>query len=370
MTEQRKLKQTVRTRMARTGESYTAARRQVVRRTPAPGSPAVRHRDSALVRHQLAAAGLPLSEAMVCGLGGGIGFLYAVFTYRDVPHPLLTIVAQHHPQPWANAVYTKLGVDFTEEHSTSPGPALTKLRRALDDGPVLCTVDRSGLPWHTGVSPLAAADPHPVLVLWATADEVSVLDADETPRAVALPVFATAWAGHKRGRHHQLRITAVPSTVDLAGAARDAVATTTAHLTGPVLGNAFDVNLGFSGMNRLVSDLRATRGRPAWITRFADHLEYVLPRLVECVRREYTADDATRTLFADFLAEAAPLLDLPALPLAIDAMRASGQSWASAARVAASGGESARSIFDGIATHVQACLDYERGAVEALTPVA
>ena len=55
------------------------------------------HRPSSLCRHLLAHAGLELSEPMVCGLGGGIGFLYAIFEYRTEPNPLLTIVAQHHP---------------------------------------------------------------------------------------------------------------------------------------------------------------------------------------------------------------------------------------------------------------------------------
>jgi hypothetical protein len=365
MTERRKLKRTVRARMARTGESYTTARRHVAGQATS-GDPGARHRDSSLVRHQLAAAGLPLSEAMVCGLGGGIGFLYAVFTYQAVPHPLLTIVAQHHPQPWASAVYTRLGVSFAEVHSTSPDAALAKLRRALADGPVLCTVDRSGLPWHAGVSPLAAADPHPVLVVAATADSVSVIDDQDAPVALPLPIFAQAWAGHRRGRHHLLRITSVPSAVDLAAAVRDAVASTTAHLTGPVLGNSFDANFGFSGMSRLVTDLRADRGRSAWITRFAGHLDYAMGRVVDGVRREYTADNATRTLYADFLAQAAPLLDLPSLPQAVDAFRASGRSWGSVARVAAAGGSSPRALFDELADLVMSCLDHERRAVAAL----
>lgn len=97
MTEQRALKQLVRKRMTRTGESYTTAHRHVV------GPQLHRHRESALVRRMLSAAGIDVSEAMVCGLGGGIGFMDAVFEYRAVEHPLLTIVTQHHPGPWVDA---------------------------------------------------------------------------------------------------------------------------------------------------------------------------------------------------------------------------------------------------------------------------
>src|SRR5690606_12820236 len=66
-----------------------------------PGGGLAVHRESALVQRLLASAGVELSEAMACGLGGGIGFMYAVFEYKQAPHPLLTFVTQHHPRPWA-----------------------------------------------------------------------------------------------------------------------------------------------------------------------------------------------------------------------------------------------------------------------------
>lgn len=112
MTDHRSRKHLVRERMTRTGESYTTAHRHVTARRHAdqpeipglvtgyPAFGAEQHGPSALSRHLLAQAGLDLSEPMACGLGGGIGFLYAVFEYKAVPYPLLTIVAQHHPQPW------------------------------------------------------------------------------------------------------------------------------------------------------------------------------------------------------------------------------------------------------------------------------
>src|SRR5688572_14931327 len=117
MTERKALKRIVRERMARTGEAYTTAHRHATAPTRTsdptgtsgptsdagltPGYPGFgpeHHHESALVRHLLGQAGVGLSEPMVCGLGGGIGFLYAIFEYAAVDHPLLTIVAQHHPQ--------------------------------------------------------------------------------------------------------------------------------------------------------------------------------------------------------------------------------------------------------------------------------
>src|SRR6266540_5645917 len=87
---------------------------------------------------------------MVCGLGGGIGFLHAVFEYADIP-PLITIVMQHHPEPWLPAVLGKLGIPYTEDRSGKVEAALAALDQALDGGrAVWCTVDRTQLPWWEG----------------------------------------------------------------------------------------------------------------------------------------------------------------------------------------------------------------------------
>ncbi|MFD1050964.1 hypothetical protein ACFQ1S_38275, partial [Kibdelosporangium lantanae] len=100
----------------------------------------LRHRESSLVAHLLEAQGATYGESLIAGLAGGIGFMYAVFEYKDMP-PLLTIVAQHHPEPWAPAALTRLGVSFVELHG-----------RAGLRTPALVTVDRSRLPWH-GLEP-------------------------------------------------------------------------------------------------------------------------------------------------------------------------------------------------------------------------
>ena len=81
-------------------------------------------------------------------LSGGIGFLHAIFDYSRLPVPLLTVVAQHHPQPWFEAVTTHLGVTTTLT-SSSPRTALAKLDAALDAGrPALIVTWRGLLPWY------------------------------------------------------------------------------------------------------------------------------------------------------------------------------------------------------------------------------
>ncbi|HVK22887.1 MAG TPA: BtrH N-terminal domain-containing protein [Actinokineospora sp.] len=155
MTRQKNMKALVRDRMARTGETYTTARGHVAAHAPQRQAEPGTHAPSTLVRDLLARAGVvaphtgePFTEAMLAGLGGGIGFMYAVFEYKGFPHPTMTIVAQHHPDPFVPAILDRLGCATETTRTTSAKVADRRLSAALADGvPAVCTLDRSALPW-------------------------------------------------------------------------------------------------------------------------------------------------------------------------------------------------------------------------------
>jgi len=384
MTEQKSLKRRVRQRMARTGESYTTAHRHLTGRgAGVPGYPAFgpeQHQPSALARHLLGAAGLTVSEPMACGLGGGIGFLYAVFEYRRVEQPLLTLVAQHHPMPWLTAVAQNLAVGLDEMHSASARAARLNLDKGLDErGPVLLTVERGRLPHHAAGSEMEGADPYPVVVTARRGDEYLVDDAAPAPHVVPADDLLAAWAGHRKGRFAMAAldsaavaaVAADPSAV--AAGVRRAIRMTVAHLTGPVLGNTFDVNLGLSGMAKLAREMADGSSKAGWPRRFGTPAgsTYACRRLAECLTSAYTAPGATRPLYAAFLREAAPLLDDPVLAAAADRVAASGKAWTELAATAAGYGAAApadpAAAFAGFAKTVERCRDLEEQACQALS---
>ncbi|MFF5231730.1 DUF4872 domain-containing protein [Dactylosporangium sp. NPDC000521] len=363
MTDHKHLKRLVRERSTRTGESYTTARRRVVAARTAARPP--QHQPSDLVRRLLLAAGTGLSEPMVCGLGGGIGFMAAVFDYRGMP-PILTVVAQHHPAPWAPTVLARLGVPFTESRSTAPAAALKALRLSLAGGrPVYCTVTASRLPWRTVTVPVDA-DPHGILVMDEHPDGFAVHD--DGPRRLPVDAFMEAWSAHRKGRHHRLVVTDGTPTVPLSTAIRAALAETTAHLTGPVLGNAFDANFGFAGMTRLASQLRDTRTKAGFVRRFAEPsaFAFVLRRLHECLEEQHTAPGATRPLYAEFLDEAAALTGHPHLTEAASAFRSSAAVWSAMATTAR---QSSTADPTTVFTTLADLLDHARTIEEAAIPL-
>jgi hypothetical protein len=338
MTEQKKLKKLVRDRMAATGESYTTARMQIVGRQRSRP----RHRVSTLVATALEDG---YSEAMIAGLAGGIGFMYAVFEYKGM-HPLMTIVAQHHPDPWVPAVLKRLNVSFVEQHSGKADAAIRKLR----GNTAFAEVDRSALPWHEP-SPWAGYDPYTVLVTGIEGDTVSLVDVKQ--HEMASEDFGKAWSAYPKGKHHATVIKEA-GPVDLPAAIDDAIQTTVAHLTGPVLGNSFDVNFGFSGMAKLATQLRDGKTKTGWAKRFGD-TDHGTKRLYECLELEYTAPGATRPLYADFLDEAG-------LPEPAKVFRESGAKWSELAALARTSHD-----YPAMADIVDECLTLERHAVELLS---
>lgn len=379
MTEQKSLKRRVRERMARTGESYTTARRNVVARAGTPGAAGSEdgpHRPSRLTRRLLAAHGLDVTEPTACGLGGGVGFMYAVFEYREVPHPLLTVVAQHHPTPWPVAVAENLGVDAVTAHSSAVRPALGKLDRQLDGGtPAWLTVARGLLPGQEAGDPWEAADPYPVLAVDRTPAGY-LLAEGRTAQEVSADDLAAAWAGHRPGRFELVTLPALPpggNEEQLAAGVRRAVRMTARHLTGPVLGNSFDVNFGLSGMHKLATELRDARTKKGWTRRFAtpEHARYACARLAECLTSAYTAPGGTRPLYAAFLAEAADRLDDPGLGRASELFAESGRGWSDLAERAGTAADAERvdvpALFGDLADRVDRCADLERAAVDQMT---
>ncbi|MCX4524280.1 MULTISPECIES: BtrH N-terminal domain-containing protein [unclassified Streptomyces] len=319
-----------------------------------------RHRESSLIRHAL---GSEHDEVLVAGLAGGIGFMYFVFEYTGRP-PIATIVAQAHPEPWVQVALGRLNVPYEATRSTKP--RWGRVCAALDAGwPVFCTVDKSALPWHgAAVSPeMAGADPYTVVVAGYEGDALYIEDGAATPYRIDREEFGAAWSGHRQGRHQMV----VPTGRATAGPDVDgAVAATVTRMTGPVLGNQFDVNFGFSGMEKFAAQLRDTRTKTGWERRFGTPEAFAAGtgRLHACLEREWTAPGATRPLYADFL-------DLAGRPEAAGLFRESGRHWSSLAELARTAAPDAdaaarRALFDACAEEVDRSVALEREAVALL----
>ncbi|NRQ37996.1 DUF4872 domain-containing protein, partial [Nonomuraea sp. NN258] len=323
MTAHKHLKSHVRLRMAKTGESYTTALRHVLARRPDTRPAAVLpgytrfggglHHESATLSHVLAQAGIPLSEALLAGLGGGVGFMYFVFEYAG-HHPMMTIVSQAHPRPMLPQALDQAGIAYEVKRTGGAKTAERNLRATLAAGrAAVCRLERE------------------VAVAGIDGDTLYVDDQYVEPYPWPLADFLTAWSAPRKNRHHLLAVTG-DGHRDLGAAARDAIADTVARLTGPVLGNNFDVNFGLSGMRKLAAQLGDTKARDGWARRFAAPEAFFigLTRLHDCLEIEYGAPGAMRPLYADFLDEVGAAG-------AAGVYRRAGAAWSALARAALPG---------------------------------
>ncbi|MEM9193178.1 MAG: BtrH N-terminal domain-containing protein [Myxococcota bacterium] len=328
MTKNRKLKGRIRERMAKTGERYAAARAQVLRQGTDgslppdgvgifPGYPrcgGVQTETStlrnALFYRGVEHSGTPYSEALVFGLCGGIGFLYAVFEYQGFP-PMLTIVGRARSMPDSFLVegLSRIGVETTVVETTSPKRAQAALCAAIEaKKPALCTVDVAALPYYGLPKELLGMGPHTVGVVGQDGDRLWLDDRSAAPVAVDEEAFAAARAGYRRAKHRLVTLGEPTPDFDLGSAIRAALRFAVDAYDAPPA-KSFAKNVGTAGLEKWSALLAEGKDKKAWARVFdAGPRAYVgLRRIYDCIQHDYTAPNAGRAMYADFIDEAAPI---------------------------------------------------------------
>lgn len=349
MTLQRTFKQSVRERMQKTGERYTAARAMLLRDRAAPKStptslfpnypaPGGICQDTGAMRNVLAAHGLKLSEAAVTGMCGGIGFLYAMFEYKTSP-PMLSILTRYDTMPdsFIAGGLTRLGVKSTIHETGSSAVA----RKALDAAlaakqPVLCTVDCVAISPEADNSNLipGCGAPTVVAVAGVDGDELLVDDGGTVLRRITRERFARARAFYKKGRNRMITLDGSSGKVDLGPAMETSIAATAERFsTAPYKG--FASNFGFTGLEKWQRLLTDPHDRKGWPAVFPEgRLAYLaLRRTHDGIEHEFTAPAAGRPLYAEFLLEAAKTTSDKRYESAAKLFRKSGEHWTAIAEV-------------------------------------
>ncbi|MCB9896451.1 MAG: DUF4872 domain-containing protein [Planctomycetes bacterium] len=360
MTDQKTFKRRVRERMAKTGESYTTARRQLLPAGALDAGPSDAfpgllpgctrfggvHGDSAVLCNAFAQAGIvsphdgrPFSEAMLFGLCGGIGFMYFVFEYAGHA-PILSFVPRHWSlsDEFSDGAFERTGVRVTRRTGGAPGPA----RKALDDAlargrTAICTVDPAKLPWLHVPAVWAGHGAHLVGVcgIDPSTDVAWIDDRARRPNPLSLDELAAARASYKKAKQRLVTVDGRDESHDLAGGIRAALAETTRVFhEGKVKG--FESNFGFAGLAKWHAMLTGAKDRKSWRRVFATAplVHFALRRTYECIAFETTPPAGGRPLYADFLEEAADVTGDDALREAAGLVRRSAVLWDEIAELA------------------------------------
>jgi hypothetical protein len=322
MTARKHLKERIRARMARTGESYTTAHRHVLNTIP-PEEYELRgglHPETATIAGVLANRGLvaphtgqPLTEAMVLGVGGGLGAGYILWEFQEHARRHVVLGFRNdwqYPARWAGKTCRRLRVPVAAHETGAARKAEAQLRAAVDQGvPAIAWVDQQLVGYRHLPGPLAGHGGYPLTVYGIDERAGVALVDDRNHARLTVPLDALAAARARIGsyRHRLLVLDAPAAELDLDAlrtAVGEGLAEQVEHLSRA--SDSFSLP-AFRKWARLLTDRRNAK---AWPRVFADRagLFDACVSVYENVEPVGPGGGNLRGLYAEFLDEAAELL--------------------------------------------------------------
>lgn len=380
MTKQKHLKERVRARMLKTGESYTAARRRVVGGRPESETSVGgyrlqggNHPDTAALTNSLANAGVtadgkPLSEELILGIGGGLGAGYILWQFTGHP-PIVTLGFRNqwqYPERWLVKTCSRLRIEPTVHETSGHVTAMRTLREALSsDGPrPLVWIDAQEIGYWHFPERFSGMAGYPVVVTDERAGRFMIDDRNSATLSVDEGTLRAARGRVSSYRNRLVTLhapTDIPTDV-LVEAIGAGLEDQVRHLESD--SDSFSLR-AWRKWARLITDTKHKKG---WGTVFADQkaLFGVLLTIYEGIESSGFGGGSLRGLYASFLDTAADLIDRPGLGRVSTVYRDLDKQWIELAeRVAPNAQEPfsrARELIDSLHEQVLDGGDDERSA--------
>ena len=305
-----------------------------------------RHGDTTALGRALAAVEVtaphtdePLSEAMLLGIGGGLGGGYWVFEFTGAPKALVIGARHrwHQPHLFLTGLCERLGQPVTIHETAGERAAAKQLVAALEAGrrPV-AWVDQASLPYMCISSQWERFWLHQVGVrgLDAETGDILVDDRAAEPWRVPAERFAYARKAITSNKHRLLVVQPRETPLSLDGlraAILDGIRIGLDELLHPPI-----KNFGLPAFTKWAELLTNRKNKKGWPTVFAEPAELLraLGGVHHSIETNGTGGGAFRTMYADFLDEAADVLQISGLTEAAAAYRALGIQWSAFAAAA------------------------------------
>ena len=298
-----------------------------------------RHWETGSIHNALAMQGVkaphtgePYSEALFLGVSGGIAFGYFTFEYKGyLPH--VSILTRNTFDPFTTML-ERLGIAHDVQQTNKADIAEKNLQNALETGLYpLVWADYFSMPYNDLPMDESMWGMFPVLAAKMDGNAVTVADRSSRSLRVSLAGFTKA-RGRVKDDKYRLMTLDTPQPTKLAGAVHKGICQTIKLFTEKPPKGARD-NFGFAAYDKLANMLVNTRNKQSWERYFAPGVRMyhalagspVQPGAYDWVNIWGSADGAERGLYADFLDEAAVILNKPALKDSAEKFRESYQLW-------------------------------------------
>ena len=284
-------------------------------------------------------SGRPFSEALLFGLGGGIGFSYFVFEYKAARVKTLTLGTRittleeaSRPQ-FVQTICARIGAPLRVIQSASPASADRGVRQALGEGsPPLVWVDLGGAPYRF---PPTAEYAAAVVYGWVD-DRILLAGRSRKPLPFRRKSFEAARRSIGVPKARAVVVQAPDRVPNLAASILDAVRETRDQMARGIDVGSFRGNFGLAALEKwagLLTDDRDRKGWPRFFPAGRDLLAALLAVFVQIELRG-RGGGAFRSLYADFLEEAAEAGRRRRLREAVEPFRLSARAWHNLARAA------------------------------------
>jgi hypothetical protein len=321
--------------MSKTGESYTTARRHIIRqagididsgptRWHLPGSiPA-----TTALRILLTAAGVqdprthkPLTEALLYGICGGIGAGATSFYYAKEDFSSFYIAGRHcwHDDlQYLEGAFARFGIKPNVRETAGAKGAERQLRDALaDERPCIAWVDMANLP-HRGMPAQYSGMMYHVISVYQIDDSSQsalIGDMTDTPVRIGLEQLAVARGRIKQFKNRLLSIPSAGDKFDLAALIRSGLEACVSGLKKAKGGKGAAAMSGLEAIGKWVANLQPSSSKESWTQTFprGHRLWQGLTSIYEFIENYHTGGGLGRPLFAECLAEASEIPGLQGL---------------------------------------------------------
>ncbi|MBL8163033.1 MAG: DUF4872 domain-containing protein [Anaerolineae bacterium] len=300
------------------------------------------HQNTAALKNVLAARGVvaphtqqPFSEAMLLGIGGGLGAGYILWEFTREAHPLIVLGFRNRWNYGAEhmmALCERLNLAPVLKETAGAKGAAANLEAGLESGPVVAWVDKAHMPHQQLPDSLKGYSVHIIGIHGRDGDEFVVDDLAAQHYRVSAEVMA-AGRGRIGSDKNRLIIPGQPDKIDLPGAINTGITDHLEHLGRDSESFALPV------YKKWAKTFTDTKNKKGWPVVFKNGLGlYITLRSVfEGVALDGTDGAGLRALYADFLDEAAGVLGKSALKDAAASYRAVADLWRGFAEAALPG---------------------------------
>ncbi len=331
MTIHKHFKERVRSRMQKTGESYTTARRHVLHQReqalpPYAADPVLRWHVPGTVpattalRIVLSHAGArnprtgePLSEPLLFLIAGGIGMGMFTFLYEKENFASFYVAGRHSwfdDLAYYRGALDRMGVKPLVQESSGSRSAAKQLQDALGkSAPCIAWVDMAMLP-HRGLPAwMQGGGYHVVTVYQVQGKRVVIGDMTDEPIEIAADTFAAARERIKKQKNRLLSVEPFNGKLDLAKLVRGGLQACATGLVDAKMGS-IKTNFRLDALKVWAERLHQSKDAESWEKVFASpaNLWRALVSVHEYIESYGTGGGLCRTIFADALSEAADAL--------------------------------------------------------------